>query len=504
MHPPWNLDIWGAVLDYLPPTDILKLRAISRNLRDIAGIGRRTLTLRLDSWNSKTKTMLKEIGGSGVRDLFREVIINPWPISSTRRSKDCRTLGLSRLQQSFHTWFDPTFPQRQAEALLEKRARKQARLIIIALNALSTIDRLTLDWEGGPRYQHVFVAELLTPILSHQPFAGNLRTLILKVPPDRLGSLYRVDLPQLEALECTFITGAMSSIEINQKLEGFVTFVNNLYLHRLSLSSDKSCLHLDLTSFFHRLGDFPRLHSFALSIPFDGTHLSDPHELRVFLQRHARHLKRVSLRAGRIDVRPNDSPSLNLDPNCKAWIQIAIDDLAPFATDLRKLELALRPLRADLTPLYRCLSQLTGQLETLILTDRRLTYEEIGELLNASYGGVIKRLGVRVQRLSPELLDLIADRLPKMLALELTFSSIVHSENSLDRGKEVELPLFLTTMLKRRTQPRYRSWMLQELAVPEAYEYGRRCSPFTWLRKLEVCLVELIPSVQIRQLPYAD
>jgi len=322
----------------------------------------------------------------------------------------------------------------------------------------------------------------------------SLVKLSLNVPPKMLPSLAPIALPRLEHLEVGVCTKRLLKGEINEVFDGFAVFVNNLFptLQTLSISSRLPSQCLDLTRFFTLLGVFPHLTGFSLSIPFDGTHLFPPRDLITFLNKHRQTLQLLQLTT--IRCSPADSP---IDPESKFWIRNILTSLdSPFPR-LHDVHLALRPLKADLTPVIQFLAEHAGELDALTLTERALTYTEVVDILDGisayAHSPRFKQLRLRLQHLSPALLELFASRLPRLAFLELSFSEVVataahagHSGYPAHSNQE-EFELFEAVV--RANRPLYAAWELVRIDICQDSRNAR-------LGDLTRILVDCVPALQ--------
>lgn len=488
-------EIWLAIAQYVPEDVLFASRDLDRALYDVAtAIEFRCFSIA--RWDDKTEKKLKEISTSHVRGLVDEIRINTGVVCSP---KEPVMLPTSRKRGSVLTLDRGGHRRRRKsqEIISQERCQQFVSALGDALATLPNVTKLQLEWdeEHFSVEQNTTAVCILTKVLPDRNLRNRLQSLSLKLPPDKLGRLASVSLPQLEDFKCHFITAEMPMKEICESLDGFVIFINNLLwsLRSLSFTSTVSSYYFDLTPFVSRLGYFRHLSAFALSIPFDGCHLSDPSKLGDFLQRHSATLLKISLRAERIA-----EPRTPLGADSKVWIQRAGERIGAEGTwNLRSLELALRPLKADLGLLAQCFARLGPQLDSLTLMDRSLTCSEVQMLLIAlsSQAGSslvpLKKLVIRITRLTPELLDMLANRLPGLRVLDLTFSEIRESEQAEHPCQQTQLDRFLAKMATRK----YPTWQLSEIGLNE--------SPFRvlWLDKLEAKLVECIPNLSVRQIP---
>ncbi|KAJ4469191.1 hypothetical protein J3R30DRAFT_3304229, partial [Lentinula aciculospora] len=433
--------------------------------------------------------------------------IQPWVVSNVPSSKAYRGPGgrVSSVFDHLHSFFDSDFPTRRAEALVDRRMRKQIQLVKETVGILEFVQEYSVEWNvDRPYHPELFTAFL--SLFDISPFGRTLTKLYLKVPTDRLVCLASVNLPALEELNLQLVTLSLSERYINDCFDYFAVFVNNLYptLRSLSVFSTHLSLNLNLYRFFYLLGDFPRLRSLVLTIPFDGAHFSSLDSLQSFIWKHRRTLQELKLLCNRsaARIKPND-------PCAKYWIQRTITDILTFShlTNLCRLELALRPLRSELTPFLAFLTSVADQLDSLVLTDDALTPEEVERVLdvltcrstvgNTNYSATwpcsLRHLSIRLQYLCPSTVDLFASRLRHLQSLKLTFSDVrLHSYDQTQLSYAAyayayfeELRLFYAEMDSRY----YTDWKLSSLAVSEC-PYR-----FEWGRDMEKAFTKCIPTL---------
>lgn len=306
---------------------------------------------------------------------------------------------------------------------VKKRITKDIARVTEAVSGLRNLSEYGLAWDENRSYYHPeLYRAFLCPVLYR--LKDQLVKLSLDIPPEMFRSLVPIALPRLEHLDVGLCTLKMPSREIYELFDCFTVFVNNLYptLESLSISTRVPSQFLDLTRFFTILGTFPRLHRFSLSIPFDGTHLSSPLVLTAFLSKHHETLQYLQLSTSRCS-----SADIPANPTSKYWIPNVLASINTPYPQLHGVQLALRPLKADLTPITRFLAQQAPELRCLNFTDRALTYDEVHGVLDSlgsTDSSPLKQLRLRLQHLSPALLDLLASRLPRLALLELSFAEV--------------------------------------------------------------------------------
>ena len=289
-----------------------------------------------------------------------------------------------------------------------------------AVCGFGSLTEYSLSWDGVCLSQLENYQAFLRPVLTK--INHRIVKLSLDIPTDSLRFLANISMPRLQHFELGLCTLKLERREINEIFDHLIVFINNLdrTLVTLSISSRRSSLNLDLARAFTYLGTFPRLRRFSLTIPYDGRHLSSLPKLAQFLEKHHDTLYDLQLSTGPLS--PANSPT---PIAFKYWIS---DTLAATRTPypcLSTVKLALRPLRADLTPVIQFLAQHAGQLEHLNFTDRALKYRELEAILHG-LGALprLKHFGVKLSCLDSAFLNLLALRLPQLTSLELTFGEV--------------------------------------------------------------------------------
>ncbi|KAF5369727.1 hypothetical protein D9757_011992 [Collybiopsis confluens] len=429
------VEIWSKILDYLPPDQCRQLRLANRFFFHLTG---RQIYKRLfvTGYDQPTKHLLKAINSLCLGHHVQSLRIQPWIVAPLVQSQPRRRRErVSSAFQQVYSFFDSAYPTRKAQALQNERLNKQIQIVTETIRKLPHVREYTVDWDVDRPYHSQLFTAVLT-LLNVTPFSQTLTTLTLTVPVDRLVCLAPVHLPALEELSVCFVTQGLSQRYIDDCLDSFIFFLDNLYktLRSLSICSTHRSPHLNLSKFFHNLSSafFPRLHSFALRIPYDGSHLprdtNGIENLRAFISKHGRIIHHLKLSAfPRPSIRT--SPS---DPMGKYWIQGTLSGpgFAESLTALTSLELSIRPLRSDLDPFLTFLSSVNHRLDSLALLDDPLTPEEVVRVLDTlslhspSY---LRHLSIRLQYLSPCTLDRLASRLACLKSLRLTFGDIKSS-----------------------------------------------------------------------------
>lgn len=320
--------------------------------------------------------------------------------------------------------------EQQAQKRVQKRVNKDIKRVSNAIQHLGNVQeyRILFD-ERSTTYHRQFFEAFLSPTL--EILAPKLTSLTIKAPFDLLPHLSYVRLPELRELDIYLCTGEARMDEVKYALDGFFVFIHNLRaLEHLGISATSASHYLDLSYFNKRWGTFSHLRSFCLCIPYNGGLLSSPEDLfKHVLEPHAGTLEKLKLSTSCCTA-----PRGSLPPDCHFWIQrILKSSFGTHFPRLREVELALRPLRANLADLQRFLALRAPTLEKLCLTDRALYDCELAELFEslcpssvfpARQNDVLKSLRLKTGVLSAKSLVLAAERFPGLKALGLTFADI--------------------------------------------------------------------------------
>ncbi|KAJ7625505.1 hypothetical protein FB45DRAFT_67418 [Roridomyces roridus] len=455
-------EIWAYIATLLPVACLLRLSLVNSTLH---GIARRTWykSVKFDSYKD-AKQIIKQLKDSKE---VQAVHIQPWVVLAKTRCS-----SWSSKWRFLNACISPTLAFDETEdAQILRRLQKQTQRIANAIKAFPHLHEYHIDWDEKP----IHYAALTSLVGSVIPHIGHkLSCLSLKVPLEYMHSLPALarHLPNLDSLAVTIHTGAYIPSYICQTIEGLVFFINIVlrHLRSLSIATTWTSTHLVLGPFFEHLGHGPRLKSFSLCLPYDGGHLdSNPGPLREFLAAHRLTLESLSLgTTTRATFHPTPST-----PTARFWIRETLKDHVSFPA-LSRLSLSLRPLRTELGPLTRCLTKLQSQLRALKLSDRALECSELTSLLVVlGNAPLLSELSLRVQCLSPDIVDLLAMHLPNLRVLHMNFTEIIHqepasSESSLSHDshslpRESELAMFCDVLRGKQ----YPEWGLACIAIRE-------------------------------------
>lgn len=208
-------------------------------------------------------------------------------------------------------------------------------------------------------------------------------------------------------------------------LEDLAAFLNALSptLQSLSISSTG---HINMSWLFNRLQQFPQLSKLSLGVPCDPRHIPDPTGFRNFLSAH----RRIET----LTFCPQyccSQSSLPPEPQygfttTESWLEHAFVDVV--LENLQSLDLGLNILGAGgkrvMPPVPR-IGSAAKYTKSLRILGCMISLEDTRTLLypfsQAACGTNPRRLTVEVHVLTVELLDLLAEYLPKLEMLDLTY-----------------------------------------------------------------------------------
>lgn len=298
------------------------------------------------------------------------------------------------------------------------------RTMVDVISDLPNVTHYHIAWSGLHS-----IYNLPVPFLT-AAFSPSVLQLTLEISLEKTADLLRhtAALTNLEELDLFLRLDHVLPAEAYEQIlvDELAPAINRLHtsLQKLSL---RLCEPLDISPLFDSLRYMPVLDCLSLSIPMARPHLGHPSGLGKFLDRHRQTLRHLALRATELSgdgLMPTEDP-------LSEWI----NDALSFVTGpikLRTLEasLTLFPIEAA----AMCLGRFGRTLHSLTLTGRHLPYDRVDELLSAvRRAGASRLLTLRLGAvtLSPELIDLFAEKLPTLRRLELLVRDVVGSEGDL-------------------------------------------------------------------------
>ncbi|KAJ7708775.1 hypothetical protein B0H17DRAFT_365147 [Mycena rosella] len=464
-------EIWLQVAEYMPPLVVADLYSVNSQWFDIAMNAR----YRQISFAFLNRAMVRDLArlrDPAVARRVRTLHIHPYFVKEVmekahqppaRRAHSHSLRGKFRLAGFFR---DQKRLARSARtsAMLEYGAPDDLiKTMVDVISGLPNVTHYHIAWSGLHSIHDRPVSFLSAA------FRSSVLQLTLEISLEKVNLLCRAwcDTAALENLEeldlFLRLDHELSPEEYEQILiEDLAPAINRLHpsLQKLSL---RLCEPLDISPLFDSLRFMPLLDSLSISIPLARPHLGHPSGLGKFLNRHSQSLSHLALRATELS---GDGLTPTEDA-LSEWINDALSYVtAP--PKLRSLEasLALFPVAAAAL----CLGRFARTLGTLTLTGRHLPYDRVDELLGAvrrAGGGRLHTLRLGAVTLSPELVDLLAEKLPGLRRLELLVKDVV--------GTEGDLPLYcgaaeqhdsqIGNFFAEMEQHRYADWGLRSFSL---------------------------------------
>lgn len=418
-----------------------------------------------------TKSLLAEISRTRLLNKrVKHIYVKPWLVPPCTQSYQSRR---ENALKHLSALIDPHSAKKQAQYRLQKRFSKDIVWVQTTLATFSNIESYTLDWNGSTEFHPEFYTAFLIPVL--RIWQSSLRHLTLCLPPQMYAKLSQFPMPRLEGVDICLDTGTMDALNVNIHLDALLVFIHNLKdsLRSLAIRTTPSSEELDLSRLFRHIGTFPHLRSFSITIPFDGGHLSSIPPFTRFLQKHSGTLEAFTLKTTRCSAHRKQ-----VEHDGRNWIQTICRSFVEPLHHLESLTLALRPLKAPLDLLKDFLVSHSSTLKHLILTERSLSHEEVCDYIISplTCSGIVKRLEIRVDSFSPQLLCSMASYLPNLHTLKLDFSECNRNP-----------ALFHSTL--RECQCGITQWKLRRLIISGGPNGA-------WIRSLEAVLVECIPALE--------
>ncbi|KAH8826575.1 hypothetical protein DL96DRAFT_1286684 [Flagelloscypha sp. PMI_526] len=377
-----------------------------------------------------TRELMKAIAGDPFRGSrlaiparIRKLVIRPWFIQPV--IKQCGHTKPSRIQFVVYRVFDKSYETRMAEQQTVARLNKYNRLLADLLLSLPSVTHYNVEWAAEDAYHPEFFETLTGTFLESR--SANLSHLHLELPLERFKHIAVGRFSNLKSLGVQLHSAKVPSEQIRWELNGFMTFLRNLSqnLTSLSVGCSRASKFLDISTIFDEQLNFAQLRRVAITLPYDGRNLGDPNRLRRFLQRHQSTITSLHFRT----TRHSEYNGGELKPQ-PTWVRECLTVALPSETlepihfrSLDTVELALRPLRIELSPVWEWLQVHRCNLQSVTLTERALHLEDLVNLLDV-LDPTLKVLSVRMHGLVPEMIEHLLNRLPTLKSMALQFSDI--------------------------------------------------------------------------------
>ncbi|ESK84475.1 hypothetical protein Moror_6185 [Moniliophthora roreri MCA 2997] len=297
------------------------------------------------------------------------------------------------------------------------------------LSHVSNLQECHIVWSDLPLFQEPSTPRILRAVSA----SSNLRKLSLIASLRNLGEMLVPDIRlSLEDLELSIpyepdvdIT-SLSAIMANH----IVPFIHQTS-HTLTTFSFESSHAIDFSPLFKELStfDFPLLRTLSLSVPAMPPYLGDHHSIRSFLKARLDTLTELRLRGLHIESLDTEGPSRCDRPSSSSSFAVWI--LACFSEPLPTHNLQTLVILTNFFPpeaVVPCVQRLASpSLTGLEITGRHLSFGQVEEILSTQT--FLGKLKLGTVTLSPELMDLLAERLPDLGVLDLVIREAVPSKD---------------------------------------------------------------------------
>jgi len=329
-----------------------------------------------------------------------------------RRSLRHRLVELLEHKLFFSTTTHSKHPKYQLLRAL-KRTEDVVRILLEVLRGLPNITDYYVTWCGLP-----YISATATPFVS-TVFQANLRKVSLDISLENvtnlLGPSFHVQ--HLEELHlCIHSENIESAFEQSNIMESHLAPAISRHRATLRILIIESWKAADLSPLFRAIDHLPALQDLSIAIPVEPIYLGDPEGLTYFLNMNRSNLQTLRLRATQYG-----GPGLTPDPiSFDAWIKDAL--IGVNLATLRALD-----IRSNLFPVDTsafCLQQFSHTITSLSLTGCYRSYDDVEVAINLLNNDPLRRetldtLRISLIALSPQLLDLISEKLPNLSRLEL-------------------------------------------------------------------------------------
>ncbi|KAJ7789089.1 hypothetical protein B0H14DRAFT_3892070 [Mycena olivaceomarginata] len=466
-------EVWLQIAEYLPPQMVGDLYSVNRQLFDIA-MHARYHQVSFAFLNTALCRDLERLRDPVVARRVRTLHIHPYFVKEVVERSQALAIPACPRQPQPHS-LRGKFKRAKGLFRDHKRLARGARTCAFSEfgSPAELIQTVAEVISGLPHVTHYHIAwsglhsihDLPVPFLT-AAFRPSVLQLTLEISLEKTADLLRhtAALENLEELDLLLRLDHVLPAEAYEQIlvDHLAPAINRLHtsLQKLSL---RLCEPLDISPLFDSLRFLPVLDHLSLSIPMARPHLGHPSGLGKFLDRHRQSLQHLALRATEFSgdgLMPAEDP-------LSEWINDALSFVAG-PVKLRSLEASLTLFPVEAAAMV--LGRFARTLHTLTLTGRHLPYDRVDELLSAvrrAGAGHLHSLRLGAVTLSPELIDLLAEKLPGLRQLELLVRDVVGSEGDLPlyyggpEQDDSQIGNFFVEMEQRR----YPDWGLRSIAL---------------------------------------
>ena len=238
---------------------------------------------------------------------------------------------------------------------------------------------------------------------------------------------------------------------------------NQRYLTTFALGAS---LPLDLSSLFHALTNSPhRLQHLSFSIPCIVPYLGTPHALSSFLNAHSKSLTRLALHGSHIDSSERRRGQAT-DSDLAHWLNSSFLSFNDTDADANPVSLEHLTFSTSFLPIDAAISCVQRYAQfpsftSLDLTGRYMSYQQVEKLFQA--GAMLKKLRLGTVSLSPELVDLLAEKLPVLEEVDLWIRDVRPHKNDVPVYEMSGASAKRLGRVKKQVQVQVVSWFLANL-----------------------------------------
>ncbi|ESK93631.1 hypothetical protein Moror_1529 [Moniliophthora roreri MCA 2997] len=419
-------DIWVHIASYVSPLQLEDLYSVNSAFFNIA-MDQRYQQISFTYLTRKMVRTLERLKDPAVTKRVRIIYIHPHfvkeVINKEQQISNCSNSSLlSRLGDlAYHVRDQRLFgkPRSRSPLFKFKTFDSLMHVMVDILGGLPNLEDVHISWSGLP-----FVGESPIPIIS-AALVPHLRRLWLDVSLEKLEPMlpHFARLADVEELDLFIrIEHLLDSNRYNVILIKFAQCINYLLRRTLRKLSIQLFEPLDMSPFFSSLGRLPLLESLSLSIPVSSPHLGDPDGLIDFLNLHTLSLRSLSIRATELSGR-GFTP---IDTDLCEWMNTTFPSIRLLRLSSLEISLNLIPLETALV----CVRKFASSLTSLTLTGRHLSFHEVQMVTDAfpEYRHGLESLRIGSVTLTPQVLDVLAERLPLLSRLELLVREVLPCE----------------------------------------------------------------------------
>ncbi|PPQ90333.1 hypothetical protein CVT25_007735 [Psilocybe cyanescens] len=456
-------ELWLRITQFVPDVDLFRLASVNQLFLDLV-TDRRYRQLIID--DDRPPILLGKLAklhqDSSVAARVRSLTVHPKAVRSAclRSAKSVK----NRIRPAKNSHWPNDFRYRSTKYPIEEDVELADKLLD-ALASLHHIEEFTIEWKQGFEAERSFCLPLLIaiwPLVSQNVRVIKL-DMMLGHMADMVSPLSGLDRVQELALNFTchderFGPWVGPGYEAKDAFEQLAAFTNRLApsLQSLTISSIG---HLDFSWLYANLTCFPHLTSLSLLVPCDPRHVVDPTGLHRFLRAH------------------HGVENLNFSPqycchqsalqpeaahgriSTEDWLARVFEGVT--FSNLRSLELGLNILGSGGKRVMLTVPRIgyaAKNVKSLTIAGCLISLEDLRLLLGpfslAGGGASPRTLVLEVHVLDVTLLDLLADLLPGLEMLDLTYRWISRFECT--NAAE------FTEQLRGR---RYEQWKLWKLVL---------------------------------------